>query len=210
MIRELQADIRSLREKQTQRIGDWVLGRDEAGRVVLTNAEGRVETLTPDPDPDNRGFLAAADPVFKASRRATTQHATTAGFQTFLSGWYDSMEECPSYWSWDTTVNSLTVPTRSRLIVEQSQLINPVLIGDRLHGNVLFVNGVRRKTGATLLYEDQAVDSYFAVHDTWQLDTEPGDVLTFGYYCSTSSISVLTADVDGIDTRVEVTLIMER
>lgn len=211
LIRELKGEIRELREKQTQRIGDWVLGKDSAGRVVLTNSEGREELLTPDRDESTEVPLAAGDPVFSACRKLTSQHAATSGSTPLPTGdWYNELEECPSYWKWDSPVNSLTIPTRSRLIVEQLQAVNPVLIGDRLFANVLFLNGVLHRKGSTLLYEDTAVDEAFQLHDMWTINTQPGDVITFGNFCNTAPAAALTADADGRDTRVEVTEIMSR
>lgn len=210
LIRDMEARIRALEQKQTQRVAGWVLGSDTEGRVALTSEDGRSVTLTPDPTPRPPVLTPSADPVFKACRTSTSRITGSTGIFAFPGSWYDTVLALPDYWTWDDAQNGLTVNADMRVLVEMHQEVNPNLTQDEVFANVLMVNGAVVSSGAAAPYSNTTVSGAFQMHDVWLVDVASADVLTPGYFCSNGGILMFGGDAAGITTRFEVTELMPR
>lgn len=204
--RRVEDRLRHLESSDTTRIGGWVLSTNDAGQVMAT-APGRApHPITPEKDPEPDVVATPGFPLFTVRRTATSTHNAYAGYRLFAGDWYDMVDRLPLGWTFDSTVNSLTVDTALILSLSIAQKIAANQIGDRHFSTVLYLNGDRCASGQSAYYANSL--AAFQLRSTFDnILVAPGDVITPGYWCSESPLGALTADADGVDSRFEARLI---
>ncbi|CAA0078275.1 Uncharacterised protein [Mycolicibacterium vanbaalenii] len=124
LIRSFDKRLRALERKQTQRVGGYVMGSDPAGRVVLTNTDGREVVLTPDPvaDPEITGTPQVSGTTLRVFRATTDEIAIPAAATptAYPDGLFDTVHWISNDLAdrFDMATGALTVGSEGPYLVE--------------------------------------------------------------------------------------------
>ena len=169
MIRSLVQRIEALEGKQTLRLGDWVQGTDDAGRVVLTHTDGRQVPMTPDPEPESieRGEAALTGTCARISRHAAGNWSMPGVGSTptaIPTSVFDSLDyQSSDFPNVDITAGTFKVPSEGQYLVMMGIWLSAGMGSPRIWP-VVFLDNAVYATGSDHGSSAQAIAGQWVVH----------------------------------------------
>lgn len=210
-MRNFDQRLRALERPGPIRMGGWVIGPDESGKIAVSSPDRSVE-LTPDPPPPADITAGILPGLFSAFRAADSGHDAASGYQLFAADWYDTVETSSDRMVFDSATNTVRVESTALLGVRIQQGVASGQIGERHFRSTLSLaydeeaEPVVIRTGSNSRYAGSA-ELVFA--DTFFVPVNAGALLTPGYWCNDSPLGALTGDASGLLSRFEVVRLLD-
>ena len=172
LIRDMDARLRAVEQRQTLRLGDWVIGIGENGTPTLSKVDGTKHAMVPDPEPTppTQGDAAFSGTCVRMSRRTVLPQFSLPGNGAVSSllptGVFDTLDYASTDMINGVDLNNglVTVPSEGQYLVLTGIWLSAGMGSPRIWLSS-YLNGTLYSEGQTLSGQ-QALSGMFVVRAT--------------------------------------------